>query len=265
MTSDRLANDGCRGVLLGCLCLLFVGLAACLPSASALPPLPTLTPLPPNTSTPTVVWFPPTATSTPFPTAVFTPTPDLRPGVGAVLFEDDFSSGEGWGLKTSPAGNVALGNRSLTIALAAPKAYLYSVREQPVFGNFYVEITAEARLCHGLDEFGLLVRVSPTLDFYRFSLSCDGQTRMERVVGGEVAAPRPWQPSGALLPGGLLPARLGVWALGKEMRFFVNDVYQFSVSDPLLPSGSLGVFARAAGDLAVTVNFSQLVVREVIK
>ena len=47
------------------------------------------------------------------------------------------------------------------------------------------------------------------------------------------------------------------------MRFFVNDAYQFSINDPMLPSGSLGVFARSAGDLAVTVNFSELVVTEI--
>ena len=49
------------------------------------------------------------------------------------------------------------------------------------------------------------------------------------------------------------------------MRFFINDEYQFSVRDPLLASGRLGVFARSAGDTAVTVNFSNLVVREILR
>jgi hypothetical protein len=44
------------------------------------------------------------------------------------------------------------------------------------------------------------------------------------------------------------------------MRFFANDEYLFTVDDPLLPFGLLGVFARSASDLAVTVNFSDLTV-----
>jgi hypothetical protein len=47
------------------------------------------------------------------------------------------------------------------------------------------------------------------------------------------------------------------------MRFFVNDEYQFTVSDPLLPAGSLGVFARSAGDMDVTVSFTDLIVRDI--
>jgi hypothetical protein len=66
-----------------------------------------------------------------------------------------------------------------------------------------------------------------------------------------------------VLPGAPNTARLGVWVVGKEMRFFANDLYLFTVNDSTIPAGALGVFARAAGDLAVTVNFSQLIVREV--
>jgi hypothetical protein len=47
------------------------------------------------------------------------------------------------------------------------------------------------------------------------------------------------------------------------MRFYANDEYLFTVHDPLLSSGLLGVFARSAGDMAVTVNFTELVVREI--
>lgn len=43
-----------------------------------------------------------------------------------------------------------------------------------------------------------------------------------------------------------------------EMRFFINDVFQFSVMDPSITSGLIGVFARAFGEDHVTVNFSAL-------
>ena len=70
--------------------------------------------------------------------------------------------------------------------------------------------------------------------------------------------------SGAIPPGAPSTSRMAVWARGSEMRFFANDEYLFTVHDPLLPSGSLGVFARSSGDLAVTVNFSDLVVKKII-
>ena len=41
-------------------------------------------------------------------------------------------------------------------------------------------------------------------------------------------------------------SRLGVYAQGAELRVFINDVYQFSVKDPVWSSGTLGVFARSS-------------------
>lgn len=155
-----------------------------------------------------------------------------------------------------------MGKNELTIAIHEPHAYISSVRDQPLLSNFYAEISANPTLCRGEDEYGVLFRVASSSDFYRFSLSCDGQVRVDRVVGGTAASPQPWTFSGIVPPGAPSISKIGVWANGEEIRFFVNEVYQFSVNDPMLPSGSLGVFARSAGELAVTVNFSELMVRE---
>ncbi|HEX9091692.1 MAG TPA: hypothetical protein VF831_09400 [Anaerolineales bacterium] len=231
---------------------------------TAMPALPTAMPAPPASLTPTTVWFPPTATSTPFPTPVVTPTTDMRPNIGATLLEDDFSSHKGWSVSQSEAGSVAYGKDELTIAIGETNAYLLSVREEPIFTDFYLEITAEPNLCSGLDEYGVLFRVSPAIDYYRFSLSCDGQVRLDRVSGGTASSPQPWLLSGAVPPGAPSTSRLGVSAIGDEMRFFVNGQYQFTIHDPLLASGGVGVFARSTNKKAVTVNFSNLVVSEVI-
>jgi hypothetical protein len=193
------------------------------------------------------------------------PTPDQRPGVSELIFSDDFSDPSAWTQGRTAEGSVAVSNNELTIAIADghERAYLSSVRGQPVFTNFYVEITANPMLCRGKDEYGLLMRVSPALDYYRYSLACDGNLRLDRVVNGQATSPQPWLLSGAVPPGAPSVVRLGVWAYGSEMRFFVNDEYQFTVHDPLLPSGSIGVFSRSASDMAVTVNFSALNVYEI--
>jgi hypothetical protein len=179
-----------------------------------------------------------------------------------VIFQDDFSDPQAWLLSTTQKGSVALGVSELTIAIAEKneKAYLVSTRQEPAFSDFYMEITASPSLCRGKDEYGVLLRVASLADYYRFSLSCDGSVRMDRIYHGQASSPQTWLLSGAVPPGAPSSSRLGVWAVGPEMRFFVNDEYQFTVKDPLLSSGLLGVFARSASDMAVTVNFSELVV-----
>jgi hypothetical protein len=219
---------------------------------------------PTATSTPTVIWFPPTATPTAFPTPIVTPTMDMRPALGNMLFEDDFSQVNTWTTSQTADGSVALGKNELTIAIAETNAYLYSVREEPAFSNYYLEITANTSLCRGLDEYGVLFRVSPVMDYYRFSLSCNGQVRLDRVYNGQASSPQPWIMSGAVPPGAPSSSLIGIAAQGDELSFFVNGQFQFSVHDPLLSTGGVGVFARSANKMAVTVNFSQLVIYEII-
>ncbi len=228
-----------------------------------MPSTPTATLAPSETPTPTVVWFPPTATKTPVPRAESTATAVMRPGVGVVIFEDDFSSAGAWQLGTSANGTVALGLNELTIAIVQPRAYLFSTRTEPTFGDFYAEITASPNLCAGLDEYGLLFRVRSLGDFYRYSLSCDGQVRLDRLVGGTAGSPQPWLVSAAVPRGAPSSSRLGVWAVGRELRFFINDEFQFAVSDSYHGSGILGVFARSAAENAVSVSFSDLKVYQV--
>ncbi len=238
---------------------------ACLPATAPPPSTPTLTAPPSITWTPTatVVWFPATATHTPFPTQPVTPTPDLRIGIGDVLLEDSFAAPGEWELQATTSGRVSVVHNELTLAIVEPGVFLFSTRPRSTFGNFYLEITSLASLCTGVDEYGLMLRVTPDLDYYRYSLSCDGQIRLDRIHRGGAAALVPWTHGSGVPPGVPVRARLGVWAYGDELRFFVNDQHQFTVNDPLISSGNLGVFARSANDTAVTVSFSELIVRAI--
>jgi len=239
----------------------------CIPVSLASEPTPaptmTMTPSPEPSPTATVVWFPPTATVTPPPTLEISPTPDLLPEYGEVLFEDRFEAGEEWSLVSTANGTIALGKDELTIVIPEEKAYMSTLRSRPVVSNFYAEISAGPTLCSGQDEYGLLLRAASLADFYRFSLSCDGQVRMDRVVSGKASSPQPWTMSGAYPPGAPSLSRIGVWASGSEMRFFINGIHQFTVKDPYLNSGNLGVFARSTGNHSLTVSFSDLVVYEI--
>ena len=245
------------------LCLA-LGLSACTALESqALEAQATATATQTPSPSPTIVWFPPTNTPTPLPSPVFVPTPDQRPGLGAVIYQDDFEERTRWQTFSGATGSVAYGIDELTIAISQPKGILLSLSKEPFLDDFYLEITANPSLCRGADAYGLLLRATTYVDYYRFLISCSGELRLERVKNGRVALLQDWTPSGQVPPGSPLLLRLGVWTAGNEMRFFVNDIYQFRASDPVWRSGNIGVFARSGGENALTVSFSDLIVRSV--
>lgn len=246
-----------------CVCLNLIG-AACQPMATTFPTNTPTIAIPTDTPTPTIVWFPPTATWTPFPTLTpLPPTPEQRPGIGRLILEDDLSSASAWELMSKEGGSARLGKNEITFATTIKRVYTYSVRKEPILYNFYAEVTANPTFCQQTDEYGLLLRVNSPSDYYRYSVSCDGQVRMDRVLSGNASSPQPWLVSGSVPVGGPSMIRLGVWAVGSEFRFFVNDDFQFSVKDGQISSGTIGFFARSYTDEAFTVNFRGLKVWEV--
>jgi hypothetical protein len=74
---------------------------------------------------------------------------------------------------------------------------------------------------------------------------------------------QPAAPSSDVPPGAPAEVRLGLWAVGPEFHFFLNDRYQFSVIDKNYRTGMLGVFAASTGTTPVTVTFSDMVVYDV--
>jgi hypothetical protein len=238
-------------------------LSACLPQPTPSLPTATSTLTPEPALQPSVVWFPPTATFTPFPTRIVTPTSVVNTEIGALLYRDDFTDPVLWTTQATTSGNISLVNSELTLAITEPRVFLFSTRQSPPSANFYVEVTANTSLCKGLDEYGLMLRVTPNLDYYRFSLSCDGQVRLDRILGGAARALQTWDFGIGVPPGAPGTVRLAAWLGGEELRLFANDQLQFTIRDPLIPSGTIGVFARAVGNTAVTVSFSDLAVYEV--
>lgn len=242
-------------------------LAACLPAGSE-------TLIPPSPSTvgeavspsATIVWFPPTATWTPFPTFEATATPQPFPGLGAQVFADDFSDLKNWpnaSLEAKSANSLILERHQLTLALNAAPASLTSLQNGLLLTNFYAEMTVSVHRCSGGDTYGLLFRAASDAYAYRYALSCDGQARVDRLRGGNNVPLQPSVPSGDAPPGAPGEVRMGVWASGAELRFFLNGRYQFTVLDPVFRNGTLGVFASAVSPEGMNVSFSNLTVNAV--
>ncbi len=234
-----------------------LGITACSSSAPEILSTVTITPTPlPPTAT--IIWFPATETPTPIPTEIKLPTPELRPGIGNIILSDDFTQETHWQTSKTASGNVVFGKGDLTLAVAAEKRGLQSFYYQAIPADVYLEMTANPSLCRGRDTYGLLLRAESDTSYYRFVLACTGEIRLERYRSGELAVLQDWTVSGQVPPGAPLFLQLGVWMKDNEMRFFINDIYQFSVQDPVFKSGQLGVFARTTNQPPLTVGFSNL-------
>ena len=220
--------------------------------------LPTQTSPPVATAPATIEWVPPTATSTQQPTAVLSPTPDLRPGVAELILDDDFSDEQMWRSSQSDSASAILANNRLTLATDLPNGLLLTTRPEPAFGDFYAELSVSPSLCSGVDEYGFVVRASATGDHYRFALSCDGRAKVERIYNGASSLQAQWVENPLIPSRAPSNIRLGVWASGSDLRFFINDFYLFEVRDTVVYRGTLGVFARSRGQGALSVSFSDL-------
>lgn len=243
------------GLTVGGLFLTLGLLTACLPAPTP-PPTPTAT----ATATATIVWFPPTNTPTPLPRPPARPTFEPRPGVGDLLLEDSFDQPRVWLTSSTASTEILIARQRLTLSMDSGPAgrLLFSPRSEPLLRDFYAEIDATLSLCRGRDQYGLLVRLMSYQDYYRYAVNCQGETRLERVQGGAAIPLQNWQPSGDAPLGAPAQVRIGVWAAGPELRFFLDDHYQFTVRDPVFAQGALGVFILSSSGSPVTVSFSHL-------
>jgi len=241
----------------------FIWLTACVPVMTP-EPLPSLTPTFTPYPSATIEWFPPSPTPEQIPTSAITPTKSLTSEIGELIFKDNFTSPGNWTLPQTDRGQINITNGEINIVIREPKSVLVGTLEKPDVRDFYAEINANPVLCAGRDEYGLLFHVIGRDQYYRFSLSCEGEIRLEKVVGGAVYSLQPWTRSASVPVGAPSKSKLEVFMLGDEIRVFINGDPQFIVFDQELGLGSFGVYARSAGENAVTISFSELIVREVI-
>lgn len=242
-------------LLSGCLLL-----NACLPSDStpaSESPLPSDTPPP----TQTIAWFPASATPTLNAIATYTATPEMNPGIGIQILQDNFTDETAWDTAVSDQASATIKDQRLILAVE-PGVSIASLRRDVTLGNFYAELTVKVGLCRTDDTYGLLVRAVGN-SFYRFSLSCNGLTTVERIKSGERLTLLEPTASGDVPLGPPGEVQIGLWAVGGDMRLFLNGRFQFSVIEKTFPSGAFGVFVKSNGDTPTTITFSGLTVYDV--
>ena len=218
------------------------------------------------TSTATINWFPATNTPTPLSTQQATPTTVLLPGLGSIILEDSFSRADQWDISVYIAGQGIVGSDQLTLSIpdGSEGASITALLQGFQTSNYFIRVKVNLSLCKDRDQVGFLFRASSPQDFYRFSITCSGETRFERVVGGQSFVIRNWafSPDAPLGAPGVV--NLAVSVSGQDMEFFLDDRFQFSIQDGILSEGGLGFFLRASSDSPVNVNFCELEAFQVI-
>lgn len=233
-----------------------LALASC---ASAPPASPAATPALLPSPTPTIVF--PTLVPTPTVTPLASPTTSPELAAGPVLFRATFASDEGWLLSSDADGGASLSGESLVIAVSRLGASRYVLVPIPPVGDFLLESTIRAGLCGAEDEVGVLFRVGPQAEHYRFTLSCSGVARMVRVLkSGAAILAGPAEASSAI-PGSPAMNHLAVLGRGQQFTFFINGVEVLQERDSQLVSGGFGFFVRSSSQGQTTAALTALTVR----
>ncbi len=240
-------------------------LNACAETSQPILATPSLAPVTEATATPTIVWFPPTATPTIFATYVPTQVKQSPPGMGSLILTDDFSDLSNWSYAAATgngSNSIIVERNRLTFAINVPPASLFSLKQEIFLTDFYAEANASINRCLPGASYGILFRSAGDGYAYRYLINCSGQTRLDYINGGTVYPIKDWEVSGDAPAGAPGQVKMGVWAAGSELRFYLNDNFQFSIVDGLFSNGTLGFIANS-GPEGMNVSFSDLAIYDV--
>jgi hypothetical protein len=245
----RIAAAGLMILLAGCRIEPITPTPEATPTLTPTVPLPLASLLPTLESTPSL---PPEETATP------TPASPLPPETGQEFFLDRLeSNASGWPLTGGGAGSIYFANEMLSFTVRDPYTSLFSIAPRSFPDDLYVEVTAVTTFCGSKDDtFGILFRAQP-VRYYRYAVTCSGMIRLEKFTDGSMNA-NAWQEAPALLRGAPAENRIGVLAKGRSFHFFVNGIETYIASEPVIPSGGLGLFVRTGKSSLMTVSFRDL-------
>ncbi len=211
--------------------------------------------------TPTVP-FPtaqPTITETPPPS--LTPTPDIRQSFGPQIYATNFDSTDGWLVGRDAYGVTSLDDGQLSVVVNQPDALRTLMSPVAPVGDFYAEVSLHTALCQDKDEFGMVFRVNPLDEQYRFTITCEGGLRLRRILVGSSRALLPFETlNEAVMPHAPADNTLGILARGADFELFVNNISVLQAHDVALPVGKIGLVVSSGKGGQTTTTFDRFTV-----
>jgi hypothetical protein len=185
----------------------------------------------------------------------------LLSGLAQVLFHDRFDTDQGWDLGEQRTGVISLFEERLTFSMRSRSAFLFVLTPLEISPDFYAEVEVSSVLCDPEDEYGLMFRARTFNEHYRFTLRCDGEARVTRILDGRETALIPLTTTNLAFPGVPAQNKLAVRGAGSDFRFYLNDAEIFEARDASLPSGRIGLIVRSRQESQTTIAFDNLLIR----
>ncbi|HOU23327.1 MAG TPA: hypothetical protein PKW05_05835 [Anaerolineae bacterium] len=199
----------------------------------------------------------PTATHVPTVSAV-TPTRTAK----TVFFSDDFgSTTSGWGSGTDDDSEWGYQDGEYRILVTKPNLVVW-VKPGTEYDLADLNLSVEAHSVAGTDdnEYGVVFRYVDGDNFYKFTISSDGQYRVQMQLKNEWVTLKPWAKS-SLIHQGHSTNLIRVEARGTELKFFVNGEMLTIVDDATFASGNFALVVGTFDEAGVEVRFDSLTVR----
>ena len=215
------------------------------------------------TLTAPVAFAMPTLLPTPSLPSPATPSPIPLPPLtaGDIILSDGFDDLLAWEFAPKGIGDLSIVQGRLSIAVRVTGRVLVALNSAEPPSDFFAEVTARPELCQPQDEYGLVFRAGGYGEHYRFTLNCDGESRLVRLSSGSESALVPFEETYAILPGVGQDNRLAVLAQEDSFLLVLNGEPVFTVRDPTHRSGRIGLVVHSRTGLQTTVTFEDLVVR----
>lgn len=263
-TTDQLNK---KVLKIGVAALLLGILSACLPQNAIVAEFPTATSQAQKLGTPTapIQWFPATSTPTLFPMASITPAPEARSDVGALISDSELTSTANWsnvsGSNNDPNRLIWQGD-ALHFAVNEPPSALITLNKNIYTSNFYLEADLTINRCSQNDTYGVSFLAATEKFNDRFVIRCDGNIRVIQVRDSLTLPLLGWEFTGAAPPSAPGVVKVAVWVNNGELRFFLDDQIQFSITDRYYTTGGIGFFVESQDPAGMNIKIENLKVYE---
>lgn len=189
--------------------------------------------------------------SPPLPTLITDP----RTTLGTPTLLDNFNNRNNWSVYEDEHVRFRIRDNTLEMMAFNANGRDGWMLSWPEAADFYLEMTAQPEHCQGLDRYGLIFR-SDSNDGYLLGLSCDGRYSLRSWDGEQFEAIIDWTSIPAISSGSGQALRLGVMAVGDQLKLYINGQMIDAAEDDLFSDGGVGVFIGAdeTADFRVTVS-----------
>jgi hypothetical protein len=226
---------------------------------SAQTPTPTITNTPEFSATP-LPTFPLIDTPTPTPPSAPARNPlDPVLRLGEPDWTDTFDDSQNWTEFDGQNSQIRIENGQLRYTVYEASASPTWTVSWPQISNFYLEALVQMPpACSGKDRLGLIFRAPDPSQGYRYEISCDGQYRVLvfNDAGADVIVA--WAGSEHLLAGPNQINRIGVWADGKTLSFYINGVAVAGLEHNDYRTGTFGFSITSENTQNFTGRFDDL-------